>query len=254
MIKLRVDNLSYSIKGKNIINNINLEIKDGEFIGIIGPNGSGKSTFLKNIYRLYKPDSGQIILTGNNIKKMRPKQIAKEMAVLSQENNQEFDFTVKEMVSLGRDAIKGIGDMNNKFDSTIIKDSIDYVGLSGFEERSFMSLSGGEKQRVLIARALAQKSDFLILDEPTNHLDIGYQYQLLKMIKSQNKTVFAAIHDLNMAVSICDKILVLNRGEVVSFGEPENVISTELIKDVFNTDAYIDRNKVTNKLNIVYIC
>ena len=252
MIKLKVENLSFEINHKTIIKNINLTINEGEFVGIIGPNGCGKSTLLKNIYRIYNPKTGEIILNGINIKQIKNRDIAKQMAVLSQENNLEFDFTVKEMVSFGQNAVQSFFQLKDKSDEASIKEALSYVGLETFMNRSFSKLSGGEKQRVLIARALAQKSDFLVLDEPTNHLDIGYQYKILELIKAQNLTVFSAIHDLNSAAYYCDKIIVMKEGKIIEAGKPENIITSDLIKNIFQANAYIDINKVTKKLNIVY--
>ncbi|MEG0778058.1 MAG: ABC transporter ATP-binding protein [Oscillospiraceae bacterium] len=251
MIKLQIKNVGYRIGSKQIIEDISIDVETGEFVGVIGPNGSGKSTLLKNVYRVYTPNSGRIIIDGRESRSISHKQIAQKMAVLSQENDSVFAFSVYEMVKLGRDAISSFLRQNHD-DEEIIRDSLRKVDMEDFIDREFNSLSGGEKQRILIARALAQRSELIILDEPTNHLDIGCQFRIMSLIKEQQLTVFSAVHDLNMAAHFCDKIVVMDKGSVVAAGIPEDVITEELIKSVFNTNAYIDRNKQTQKINIVY--
>lgn len=249
MTKLHVKNLNY----KHILKDINLEISKGDFVGIIGPNGSGKSTLLKNIYRVFTPDSGEVLLNNKNIKKLSHKDIAKDMSVVAQENRPEFDFNVLDMVLIGRFAHKGLFQDNTKSDISFAESCLEKVGMIKFKDRSFSNLSGGEKQRVLIARALAQQSDFMILDEPTNHLDIGYQLQIMDIIKAQNLTVFSAIHDLNIACYYCDKIFVMKDGVILDFGTPEDVLNEKIVKELFGLNCSIEKSSATNKLNITYI-
>ena len=243
--------MGYKIGAQEIIKNISLDIAQGEFVGVIGPNGSGKSTLLKNIYRVYKPSTGEIQLDGMDIKKTSYKQMAEKMSVLSQENDVTFEFSVYEMVELGRNAIHA-KHRAGQDDEAIILSCLQKVGMERFAYRSFQSLSGGEKQRVLIGRALAQQSELFILDEPTNHLDIGCQFKIMNLIKDQGLTVFSAIHDLNIATHFCDRIIIMNKGEIVDMGTPSEVITPEMIKNVFWANAYIQTNKITGKPNIVY--
>lgn len=252
-MKLKVENLYYKIYEDTILDNINLEINKGDFVGLIGPNGCGKSTLLKNIYRVYKPDNGSIFIDGNNINKLNNKTVAKEMSVMIQENNIEFDINVIDMVLLGRYAYKKLLENNSEEDLNIARNSLREVGLYEYENRSFFSLSGGEKQRVLIARALTQKSKLIILDEPTNHLDIGYQFQIMDILKTQKITVFSSIHDLNIAAFYCDKIFAMANGKIIDFGEPEKVITKALIKKLFGVNADIEVNPNTKKINVTYI-
>ncbi|ARC83841.1 ABC transporter family protein [Clostridium argentinense CDC 2741] len=249
MIKLSIKDLQY----KHILKNINLEINKGDFVGIIGPNGSGKSTLLKNIYRVCTPDKGEIFLNNINLKKLSNKEIAKNMSVVAQENKPEFDFKVVDMVLIGRFAHKSLFENNNSNDIELAENCLEKVGMLDFKDRNFLNLSGGEKQRVLIARALAQESDFMILDEPTNHLDIGYQLQIMDIIKSQNLTVFSAIHDLNIACYYCDKIIIIKDGVILDFGKPEDILNENIVYELFGLNCQIERNKLTNKLNIIYI-
>ncbi|MDZ5034502.1 ABC transporter ATP-binding protein, partial [Clostridium perfringens] len=188
---------------------------------VIGPNGSGKSTLLKNIYRLYKPSSGSILLDNKELSKMKDKDCAKEIAVLAQESNTHFDFTVKQIVKMGRYPYKSVFEDYSKDDLKMVKEMLKKVGLESYSDRNFSELSGGEKQRTLIARALVQNTDFLVLDEPTNHLDIGYQIQLMDLVKSLNITTLAAIHDMNLAAMYCDYLIVMKDGKIKEVGTVE---------------------------------
>ncbi len=252
-MKLKVSELFYKIYDNQILSNINLEIDKGDFVGLIGPNGCGKSTLLKNIYRVCKPYSGNIFIDGMNINKLSSKAVAKQMSVMIQENNIEFDVNVLDMVLLGRYAHKKLLESNYKNDLSIARQSLKEVGLSEYDDRSFFSLSGGEKQRVLIARALTQKAELIILDEPTNHLDIGYQFQIMDILKKQKITVFSSIHDLNIAAFYCDKIFIMDNGKIIDYGVPEKVITKDMVKRLFGVNANIEINPNTNKISITYI-
>ena len=251
-MKLKIENLSYVIGDKNILNDISIDIKSGSFVGLVGPNGSGKSTLLKNIYRTLKPSTGAAYLNGKNIHHINTKKLAKDLAVVGQDSNIGFDFMVKDIVLLGRYPHKSIFQQNSQNDISILKSSLEAVGLSEYEDRNFITLSGGEKQRVLVARALAQKAPFLVMDEPTNHLDIKHQLQIMESVKNSNLTVFAAIHDMNIAATYCDKIVALKNGKIKKFGPPLEVFTNEFFKDIFDVDAHIMRHPITDKLIISY--
>ena len=253
MIKVQVKNLGFSIDKKEILKNISFEVPKGSFVGIIGPNGSGKSTLLKNIYRLYKPSSGSITLDNKDLSKMKDKDCAKEIAVLAQESNSQFDFTVEQIVKMGRYPYKSIFEDYSKSDIQMVKDMLEKVGLNNYSNRSFSNLSGGEKQRTLIARALVQNTDFLILDEPTNHLDIGYQIQLMDLIKSLNITTLSAIHDMNIASMYCDYLIVMKDGKIKDFGKVEDVITSQMLKEIFGVNAYVGVNPINNKLQVSFM-
>lgn len=252
-MKLEMNNLSYSIDNEKLLHDISIKIKEGEFVGIVGPNGCGKSTLLKNIYRVYRPKFGDIFIDGEEIQKLSSRKIARKMAVMVQENNVEFDISVLNMVLLGRYAHKKILEDDSPKDIEIARESLKKVGLEKYEDRSFLSLSGGEKQRVLIARVIAQQSKFIILDEPTNHLDIRYQFQIMNIVSSADITVLASIHDLNMAALYCDMIFIMYEGEIIDYGSPQRVITTEMIKKVFGVNSIIEPNPVTKKVNVVYV-
>ncbi|OSB12571.1 ABC transporter ATP-binding protein [Paraclostridium bifermentans] len=253
MFKLQVKNLEFSIDKKEILKDISFEIPKGSFVGIIGPNGSGKSTILKNIYRLYKPDSGQILLDNKNLLNMKDKDCAKEIAVLAQESNSQFDFTVEQIVKMGRYPYKSVFEDYSKKDLDMVTDMLKRVGLEDYVGRSFSKLSGGEKQRTLIARALVQDTEFLILDEPTNHLDIGYQIQLMDLVKSLNITTLSAIHDMNMASMYCDYLIVMKDGKIKNCGSVKEVITEEMLKEIFGVNAYVGVNPMNNKLQVSFM-
>ncbi|MDU1349778.1 ABC transporter ATP-binding protein [uncultured Clostridium sp.] len=239
--------------GENhILKGLDINAHKKEFVGIIGPNGSGKSTLLKCIYRTLKPTGGTVFLDGKDIKSFSMKESAKKMAVVAQHNNYNFDFSVSDMVLMGRAPHKKFIEKDNAEDYKIMKECLDKVGMLGYINRSFSSLSGGEKQRIILARALAQKTECLILDEPTNHLDIKYQLQFMATVKKLGITVISAIHDLNIAALYCDKIYAIKSGKVVSYGTPKEVLTTELIKDLYEVDAKIMVDKETDILNIIY--
>ena len=253
MHKIQVKNLRFSIDNKEILKDISFDIPKGSFVGIIGPNGSGKSTLLKNIYRLYKPSSGKIILDNKDLSKMKDKECAKEIAVLAQESNSQFDFTVEQIVKMGRYPYKSVIEDYSKDDLKMVLEMLKKVGLDDYSYRSFSNLSGGEKQRALIARALVQNTDFLILDEPTNHLDIGYQIQLMDLVKSMNITTLSAIHDMNIAAMYCDYLIVMKDGQIKKFGNVEEVITSETLKEIFGVNAYVGKNPINQKLQVSFM-
>ena len=236
-MNIKTENINVVIDNNNILKDINIEVDNKEVIGIIGPNGSGKSTLLKCIYRLLKPNAGLVKFDDVDIKNTSIKESSKKVAVLSQHNNYDFDFTVKDIVLMGRSPHKKFMERDNKNDYDLVNDALRKVDMINFKDRSFQSLSGGEQQRVILARALAQQPKCLILDEPTNHLDIKYQLQLMRIVKSLNIEVIAAIHDLNIAAMYCDKIYVLKDGKIVQYGTPKEILTPQLIKNVYEVDT-----------------
>ena len=231
--------IKMEIGNNQILKGVSIDSKSREFIGIIGPNGSGKSTLLKCIYRTLKPNNGCIMLGRQDISKMSVKESAKKLAVVAQHNYYNFDFSVGEVVLMGRSPHKKSLEPDNSEDYDIVNESLEKVGMLGFKNRSFSTLSCGEQQRVILARALAQQTPCLILDEPTNHLDIKYQLSLLNIVKSLNLTVISAIHDLNIAAMYCDRLFVMKNGQIVGSGIPQEVLTKEFIKEIYDIDVEI---------------
>lgn len=250
-MKLVVENVGITISKKDIIKEASFEVKRNSFVGILGPNGSGKSTLLKSIYGVNKLSKGSIFIEGKCLTTISRKERAKKIAVLAQETNGHFDFSVRQIVEMGRYPHKKTLENYSKEDAEIVDKVLEKMNLENFRERSFSTLSGGEKQRVLIARVLAQESDFIILDEPTNHLDIGHQLEIMNIIKNLNITVLSAIHDMNIASLYCDNLIVMKAGTVVSKGTVDEIMTKETLASTFNVNADIYR-KENGRKHVLY--
>lgn len=242
-MKVTVQNLEKKLGSNPVVRDVTLDIPENRVFGIIGPNGSGKSTLLRCIYRVLQPDGGAVFLDGTPLREQSLRRTARQMAVVAQHNNYNFDFTVEEIVLMGRSPHKRPFERDNADDRRIAAQSLEQVGLSGFETRSFSSLSGGEQQRVILARALAQQTPCLILDEPTNHLDIRYQLQLMELVRSLGRTVITAVHDLNIAAVYCDTLAVLDKGCLVAVGSPREVLTPELLRQVYGVTARVRQDE-----------
>lgn len=241
--------LSYDIK--QILKNVSIHAEKKEFVGLIGPNGSGKSTLLKCMYRVLKPQRGAVYFNGELVDIMSYKSSAKKMAVVAQHNYYNFDFSVWEVVMLGRSPYKKTMERENQKDIQIVEEALKKVGMYDFRQRSFSTLSGGEQQRVILARALAQQTPCLILDEPTNHLDITHQLQLLRTVRELDVTVISALHDMNIAAAFCDKIYVLKQGNIAAYGTPQEVLTKELLKEIYEVDSEIVEDS-KGKMHILF--
>ncbi len=251
-MRLQADHVNWSIDGKPILRDVSLAVEPGSITGLIGPNGSGKSTLLRCIYRAQKPDSGTITLDGKDLIRMDSRDSARRIAVVLQEYPSDFQFTVGEIVSMGRNPHKGMFDRDTPADRGIIRDALARVGLAGFSHRNFNTLSGGEKQRVIIARTLAQQPNFLVLDEPTNHLDIRYQLETMELVRDLGLTTLAALHDLNIAADYCDFIHVIDGGRIVASGTPAEVLHPDIIADVFGVGSSVGEDAMTGRLRISF--
>ena len=238
-MKLEAKDIEAVLGGTPILRGVSLEVDHNDFVGIIGPNGSGKSTLLKCIYRVLKPQAGIVKLDGTDIRELSYKKSAQTIAVLAQHNYYNFEFSVQDVVLMGRSPHKRTMERDNAQDYAIVAQALETVGMSDMAKRSFSTLSGGEQQRVILARALAQQTPCLILDEPTNHLDIKYQLQLLDIVKGLNRTVISAIHDLNIAAMYCTWLVVMKDGQVVTQGTPRQVLTPELIREVYEVEATV---------------
>jgi iron complex transport system ATP-binding protein len=251
-MKLTIADLSWSVEERKIIDGVLLDVQPGEFVGLLGPNGSGKSSLLRTIYRVLKPDAGLITLDGEDVWRMDARQAALRTAVVAQERGGEFDFAVHEIVMMGRNPHKRLFDRDTADDYAIVAAALQQVDMLTFAERSFRTLSGGEKQRVLVARALAQRAKFLVLDEPTNHLDIRYQLEILALVKSLGVTSLAALHDLNLAAGYCDRIFLLHHGKICATGPPEQVLQPALIRQVYGVEAHVEQHPITGQLHVTF--
>jgi iron complex transport system ATP-binding protein len=238
-VSLELQDLSVDIAGRRIVTNVGLTVPDGSFTGLLGPNGSGKSTILKAIYRVHRPATGRVLLDGADLLALRPRDAARRIAVVAQEFTLEFDFTVLEMVMVGRTPHKKAFDRDDDADRAIVDSAIRQVGCEDLAHRGYNTLSGGEKQRVLIAQAIAQGADHLILDEPTNHLDIRYQIEILELVSALGITVLAAIHDLSLAALFCDTVHLIADGQIIAGGPPGSVITADIVQHAYGTDVLV---------------
>ena len=254
-LAITVQNLSWSIKQKNqqILYPLSFKLKPRKILGVVGPNGAGKSTLLRLLYRFYRPTTGKIKINGIDIWQLTSRQVACSIATVLQENSSDFSLTVREIVTLGRTPYsKWLTNSNSESDKKIVQSSIDRLSLTKFENRHLNTLSGGERQRVMVARALAQEPDILILDEPTNHLDIRQQLEILNLLKDLSITVITSLHDLNMARSNCDEILLLKDGHALGFGNPNLILSESNISEAFRVKACHELLTPSNNKQITF--
>ncbi|MGH3611715.1 MAG: ABC transporter ATP-binding protein [Pseudonocardia sp.] len=232
-MRLTVNDVTVTLDNVTILTGAGMTVEPGEFVGLVGPNGSGKSTLLRTIYRALRPVVGAVRVGDDNVWDLSARASAQRTAAVVQEGLADFDFTVLEVVAMGRNPHKGPLDRDSDHDERLCSDALLRVGMTDFTDRDFATLSGGEKQRVFVARAIAQETCVLVLDEPTNHLDIRFQLELLDLVRGLGVTTIAAMHDLALAAGHCDRIYVLEAGKVVAAGCPDDVLSADLVARVF---------------------
>ena len=250
-MSLRLDHLSVDIAGKRIVTDVSLAAENGRFTGLLGPNGSGKSTILKTIYRVHKPAAGRLLLDGADLLALPARDAARRIAVVAQETTSEFDFSVREMVMIGRTPYKRAFGADSEADHAAVGQAIQRVGCGHLTSRSFNTLSGGEKQLVLVARALAQGADHLILDEPTNHLDVRHQVEILEVVAGLGVTVLAALHDLSLAALFCDPVYILAAGQIVLGGPPAAVLTEQTILHAYGADVLVVPHPDTGQPHLI---
>jgi iron complex transport system ATP-binding protein len=252
-MKLDVEQIAIDLSSKRIVDEVSLTIAPGEVVGLIGPNGSGKSTLLRSIYRMLRPVAGAIRLGDDDVWQLSARESARRTGVVIQETLSDFEFTVTEVVQMGRTPHKSMLSSDTQNDARIVAAALQRVNMEGFAERQFTTLSGGEKQRVLIARALAQQPRFLVLDEPTNHLDIHYQLEILGLVRSLGITTLVTLHDLNLAAAYCQRLYLLRAGRIVAAGSPADVLTPALMREVFLVDVVVGRHPVTGTLQLAFL-
>ncbi|MBU1330831.1 MAG: ABC transporter ATP-binding protein [Gammaproteobacteria bacterium] len=254
MQRLRIRELAWSPNGERpLLDAIDLAVDDGELVGLIGPNGSGKTSLLRCAYRFQRPSAGSVELDGEPLWQRSPRWCAQRVAVVLQEFPQDFGLSVREVAAMGRTPHKGLFDGDDNEDRRLVDQALARLGLSALAQQAFARLSGGEKQRALLARALVQQPHLLILDEPTNHLDPRYQLELLKQIKALRLATLASFHDLNLAAAFCERLYVLDQGRLVAAGTPAEVLSAELLLQVFGVQALVDTHPLAGHPRITWI-
>jgi iron complex transport system ATP-binding protein len=240
---------------KVVLSDVNMDIEAGDFVGLIGPNGSGKTTLLRVISKVLKPFKGHVLLNEEDIETVSRSVLARSMAFLTQEISLNLPFTVRQMTLMGRFPYLSQYGKESDEDIAIAENAMKLADVLHLADRFITEVSGGERQRALIAMCLAQQPDILLLDEPTNHLDIGHQLAVLDLIRKLNRqtnmTVAAVFHDLNIASEYCDKIMVLDEGQVAEFGTPKEVLTSEMILKVYRAKVVTQVNPVSHKPHIV---
>ncbi|MBU7598247.1 ABC transporter ATP-binding protein [Streptomyces sp. P38-E01] len=263
-MRVGIDALTVERSGARLVHEVTMEARSGTVVGLVGPNGSGKSTLLRCVYRADRPSSGVVRLDGTDLDSIPEKEGARLVAALPQESGSEFDFSVEEIVAMGRIPHQRSVARTSAEDERLCALALERVGATALRQRSFLTLSGGEKQRVLIARALAQRPRVLVLDEPTNHLDVAQQLEVLHLVRhwgagregdglgggrggaqddvdgrgGGRPTVLAALHDLNLALRYCDELYVISAGRIAAHGPPAEVLDAELLAGVFGVRAH----------------
>ncbi|MEM7472145.1 MAG: ABC transporter ATP-binding protein [Pseudomonadota bacterium] len=220
-----------------LLHHTSFDVAAGQVLGVVGPNGAGKSTLLRLLYRYQRPATGGISVGGQDIWSMSPRAAAQRVAAVLQEQPSSFGLSVREVVLLGRTP-HGTGFANNGAkDARIVDAALAQLDLDRLAQRDLAFLSGGERQRVMVARALVQEPQVLVLDEPTNHLDIRHQLEILALIRDLDLTIIVSLHDLNIAASICDQILLLEQGRTIAFGPPDVVLTESTVSGAFRVEA-----------------
>jgi iron complex transport system ATP-binding protein len=258
---LQVDNVSfgYAAGGDRAslfsLQEITVTVERGSLTGLLGPNGCGKTTLLKLMSGVLRPQSGRITLNGRSLDGFPRRELARHVAVVPQETHPAFDYTAIEMVLMGRHPHLGIFQLEGPADVAIAVESLEATGTGGLAERPYMTLSGGEKQRVVIASALAQSPDVLLLDEPTASLDLSYQLEVGSLVRRLNRergvTMVLATHDLNLAASLCDRVVLLRQGRILAQGVTDTVLTADGIQRLYGVDADVSFHERAGHLTVV---
>jgi iron complex transport system ATP-binding protein len=254
---LRIDNLSAGYYNEDIIKGVSLDVRTGDFMGIIGPNGSGKTTLLRLCSKILRPRQGRIYFSEKDIFTMELKEFCRQVAFVSQDISTDFSFSVMEMVLMGRIPHLKRLQFETKKDTEICERALTLTGSAELKEKMINELSAGERQRAIIARALAQEPVLLLLDEPTAHLDIGHQIQVMDLLKKlnhqNNLTIVMILHDLNLASAYCNRICLLDNGNIFKEGRAEDVLTYKNIEAVYKTVVLVNTNPVTGRPNVVLV-
>jgi iron complex transport system ATP-binding protein len=237
-----------------VMEDVSLTLRQGEMLGVIGPNGSGKSTLLRLLSGVLRPEAGAICVHGRPLAEYSPQARARAIAVVPQETAVEFPFSVMEVVLMGRSPHLGGFAFEGDRDLEVARTAMARTGVLEFAGRSIHELSGGERQRVIVARALAQEAPILLLDEPGAFLDIRHEveiYDLLQDLQREGKSILTVLHDLNLAALYCDRVALLKAGRLVRLGPPSEVITYATVRDVYETEVYVDVNDITGAVNVL---
>ncbi|MEU5843759.1 ABC transporter ATP-binding protein [Rhodococcus sp. NPDC047139] len=243
--------MSVRLGDATLVHDVTLDVPAGEIVALVGPNGSGKSSLLRTAYRAIRPASGTVTLDGRDVWRSPVRFIGRTAGVVAQHTPADFPLTVADVVLLGRAAHKGMFESDTDIDTALVVASLDSVGMTEYADRDFARLSGGERQRVLVAQALAGEPSVLLFDEPTNHLDLRHRLGLMRLIRARRGTAVVALHDLDLAARFCDRIGVMNDGRLWGVGTPEDIITPELLSEIYGIEADILRHPRDNSPMVV---
>lgn len=250
MVDLSIEGVDCFYDSAKVLENVRFSVKTGTFLGILGPNGSGKTTLLKSISRVLKPRKGTILLDDADVYKMKSREVAKHMAVVPQDSSIAFSFTALDIVLMGRTPHLSRLETESPKDLAIAKKAMEYTKTWYLAQRPVTELSGGEKQRVIIARALTQEPKILLLDEPTSHLDISNQLEILDLLKhlctEKKLLIISVFHDFNLVARYCDSIIMLKQGKIVAAGKTVETLTSKIITNVFGIDVIVNKHPVTD--------
>ncbi|MEU4723296.1 ABC transporter ATP-binding protein [Nonomuraea dietziae] len=249
---LTLDGISVVTDGRSLVRELSLRVGSGSVVGLVGPNGSGKSTALRCVYRALRPSSGTVWVGEDDLARVTARESARVIAAMTQDGGVDLAFTVEEVVALGRTPhLRGNQPLSER-ERHLCEQAMDRLDIRHLAGRVVLTLSGGERQRVLLARALVQEPEILVLDEPTNHLDVRHQVGLLSLLRGSGLTVLVVLHDLNLAAAACDRLGVLSRGRLVAAGPPADVLTAELVRDVFGVEASVVPHPLTGDPQLLY--
>jgi len=254
---IRVEDLSCGYPGRSVLNNISFCVKAGEFVGLLGPNGSGKTTLLLALSGVVAIESGEIEIDGRSLSRLKHRERACRMAVVAQETEVRFPFSCAEVVRMGRYPHQKRWQMESPADSAAVQRALQLTDTEALADRLITAISGGEKQRVLAAKALAQDAPVLLLDEATSAMDIHRKLQIFRVLKSLNQeqglTIIAVLHDINLAALFCERLMLLKDGRIAADGQTHAVMTSEVLKRVYETDVLVQEIAQTGKRQVIFL-
>ena len=257
MSSLRIRHVSFSYFDGPVLQDIDLLVKMGERVGLLGPNGSGKTTLLKLASGLLRPTQGEVYLGDLSLRQLTRRQVAQEVAVVPQQLQMPFAFSVWEMVMLGRTPFARALSNESEADRRVVRHALELTNTAPLAQRIFNELSGGERQKVILAMALAQAPKLLLLDEPTVHLDVNHQIEILELMKALNLengiTLVAAMHDLNLAAIYFDRLILLKEGSIFADGSPAEVLTEDIIRQVYSAPVVVREHPSAKVPNVTII-
>ena len=253
---LKIKNISAGYQNKNVIRDLSLDFKMGEFCALLGPNGAGKSTLLKVMIGFQTLTQGEILLKKKALKEWKKNELAKVISLIPQDFKLQFDHRVYDLVLMGRFPYLGYWQNYTKKDRDITDGILKQLDLFKFKDKMFSQLSGGEKKRVSIARALAQQTEIILMDEAFANLDINHQLEIMQILSEINreykKMIILVSHNINLAADYCDRIIMMKKGEIITDGHPENIITPNTIRELYGANLKVIKNPLSGNPNLIY--